>query len=348
MRAISQDNSASGVDRAGTATEATSVRSMRAVVQDSYGSADVLHLDRIAQPLVAANEVLVQVRAAGLDRGTWHLMSGKPYLMRLFTGLHRPRNPVPGRDLAGTVVAVGAAVSRFSVGDAVFGIGEGSFAEYAVAKEDKLASMPASWTFEHAAVVPISGSTAVQALRDVGHLEAGQRVLIVGASGGVGSYAIQLAKAMGAEVTAVASTRKLDLVRSLGADHVVDYTCEDFAEGKDRYDLILDLGGNSGLSRLRRALTQTGTLVIVGGEDGGNLTGMSRQLRAVALSPFISQRLTMQVPRENYQDLEQLITFIEAGTVTPSIDRTYPLEQAPEAMRHLEAGHARGKVAITI
>ncbi len=322
---------------------------MQAIVQDTYGSADVLRVARIARPEVGANEVLLHVHAAGLDRGTWHVMTGRPYLGRLAFGVRRPKNPVPGRDVAGTVVGVGSNVTKFAVGDEVFGIGHGSFAEYAVAREDKLAGKPRNATFEQAAVVPVSGITALRALCDSGRVEAGQQVLIIGASGGVGSYAVQLAKAFGAEVTGVCSTAKVDLVRSLGADHVIDYTRNDFADGARNYDLILDIAGNPKLSRLRRALKPAGTAVIVGGEEGGNATGgMNRQFRAFALSPFVRHRLTMVVPKERASDLERLADLIEAGTVIPSIDRTYPLDRAPEAMRHLEAGKARGKVAITI
>jgi NADPH:quinone reductase-like Zn-dependent oxidoreductase len=322
---------------------------MRAIVQDTYGSADVLRLAHIPTPQVADNQVLVRVHAAGLDRGTWHLMTGKPYVQRLVLGFRGPRNPVPGRDVAGTVVAVGRAVTRFRVGDEVYGIGPGSFAEYTVAREDRLARKPANMTFEQAAVVPVSAMTALRALSDVGQVAGGQRVLVIGASGGVGSYAVQLAKAFGADVTGVASTGKLDLVRLLGADRVIDYTREDFAAGPDRYDLILDIAGNPTLSRLRRALAPAGTAVIVGGEEGGNLTGgLNRQFRALALSPFIRQRLTMLPPKEHASVLERLTERIEAGQVTASIDRTYPLERVPEAMRHLVAGRVRGKVAVTV
>jgi NADPH:quinone reductase-like Zn-dependent oxidoreductase len=322
---------------------------MQAIVQDTYGSADVLRPGRIARPEIADNEVLLRVHAAGLDRGTWHLMRGLPYPIRPVSGIRRPKNPVPGLDVAGTVVAVGSAVTRFSVGDEVFGISRGSFAEYAAAREDKLARKPVNLAFEQAAVVPVSALTALQGVRDVGRVEQGQKVLITGASGGVGSYAVQLAKAFGAEVTGVCSTAKLDLVRSLGADHVIDYTRDDWADGAHHYDLILDIAGNPALSRLRRALTPSGTAVIVGGEQGGNWTGgLGRGLRALALSPFIRQRLTMFISKERASDLERLTELIEAGKVTPSIDRTYPLDQVPEAMRHLEAGKVRGKVAITI
>jgi NADPH:quinone reductase-like Zn-dependent oxidoreductase len=322
---------------------------MRAIVQDAYGSPDVFRVARISTPEIGDNQVLVRVHAAGLDRGTWHLMAGRPYLLRLAFGFRRPKNAVPGLDLAGTVVAVGSAVTRFSPGQQVYGTGQGSFAEYAVAPEDQLARKPVNLSFEQAAVVPVSGLTALQALTDVGHLQPGQQVLIIGASGGVGSYAVQLAKALGAEVTGVSSTAKLDLVRSLGADHVIDYTREDFADGTRRYDLILDIAGNPALSRLRRALTATGTAVIVGGEQGGSLTGgLDRQFRAAALSRLVRQRLTFFLSKERGSDLERLTEFIEAGKVTPSIDRTFSLDQVPEAMRHLEAGNARGKIAISV
>ena len=321
---------------------------MRAILQDAYGSADEWRAGEIAIPKITDKEVLVKVAAAGLDRGTWHLMTGLPYLGRLAFGIRKPKNPVPGRDLAGTIVAVGSSVTRFAVGDAVFGIGIGSFSEYAAVREGKLARTPESLTPAQAAVVPISGLTALHAVRDAGRLQKGQGVLIVGASGGVGSYAVQLAKTFGANVTGVCSTTKTDLVRNLGADRVIDYTQDDFADGTQRYDLVLDIGGSSSLSRLRRALTPNGTLVIVGGEQGGNLTGMGRQVRALMLSPFVSQRLTMLVPKENYLDLERLAELIEGGELTPSVDREFPLEQAADAMRQLVAGTVQGKLAITI
>ena len=332
-----------------TAEGSVDILEMRAVVQDRYGDADVLRLETLVRPEVTDQEVLVRVHAAGLDRGTWHLMTGKPYLMRIAgMGFRGPKDRVPGRDLAGTVAAVGSGVTRFAVGDEVYGVGRGTFAEYAVALEDKLAHKPASLSFEEAAVVPISAATALQALTDHGRLESGQRVLVIGASGGVGSYAVQLAKALGAEVTGVASTAKLDLVRSLGADHVIDYTREDFAADGQRYDLVLDIAGNPGLRRLRRALTPTGTAVIVGGEAGGDLTGgMNRTLRALVLSLFTSQRFASFINKEKASDLDRLTAFIDAGQVTPSIGRTYPLDQVPEAMRQLAAGQVRGKVAIT-
>jgi NADPH:quinone reductase-like Zn-dependent oxidoreductase len=276
-------------------------------------------------------------------------MTGRPYVLRLGLGLRGPRNPVPGLDVAGTVVAVGAGVTRFAPGDEVYGTGRGSFAEYTVAGEGTLARKPANLGFEQAAVTAVSALTAQKALIDVGRLEPGQRVLVIGASGGVGSYAVQLAKALGAEVTGVCGTAKVDLVRSLGAEHVIDYTREDFADGARRYDLIIDLAGNPTLSRLRRALTPTGTAVLTGGEDGGDLTGgMNRQVRALALSMFVRQRLTTCVSLVRARDLERLTALVEAGKLTPSIDRTYPLDRAPEAMRRLDAGQARGKIAITV
>ena len=328
----------------------TTRTTMRAIVQHGYGTADVLRLDRIPRPDIEPHEVLVQVRAAGLDRGVWHLMAGRPYLLRVIGfGLRGPKNPVPGIDVAGTVVAVGSAVTKFAAGEEVFGISRGAYAEFAAAREDKLALKPANLTFEQAAVVPVSGMTALQGLTDVGKVEAGQRVLIVGASGGVGSYAVQLATALGAEVTGVASTTKLDLVRALGARHVIDYTCEDFADGSTRYDLILDIGGNPTLSRLRRALTPTGTAVIVGGEEGGRVTGgFGRSLRAPFVSLFVRQRLAMLTAKERGSDLVRLTRYLESGAIVPMIDQTFPLAQVPEAMRHLEDGRARGKVSISI
>ena len=327
----------------------TEVTIMRAIVQDSYGSAEVLRSAEIDRPEIAEHEVLLRVHAAGVDRGTWHLMTGTPYLMRMIGfGFRRPKNRVPGIDVAGVVAAVGSAVTKFQVGDEVFGMSRGSFAEYAAAREDKLALKPENASFEQAATVGISGGTALQAL-EAGRVQPGQRVLIIGASGGVGSYAVQLAKASGAEVTGVCGTEKLDLVTSLGADQVIDYTREDFADGVHHYDLIIDIAGNSSLSRLRRALTPTGTAVIVGGESKGNITGgIGRQLRAVLLTPFIGQRLTGLASKERASDSEILSAHVAAGTVTPSVDRIYPLDQVPAAMRHLAAGTVKGKIAITI
>ena len=323
---------------------------MKAIVQDRYGGADALEHRDIGKPEVADHEVLVRVHAAGVDRGVWHVMTGLPYPIRLAGyGFRAPRNGVLGMDVAGVVEAVGKDVSRFQPGDEVFGIGKGAFAEYARVPENKLAPKPANLTFEQAAVVSISGSTALQAVRDHGRVKPGQKVLVIGASGGVGTYAVQLAKAFGAQVTAVCSTAKMDMVRSLGADHVIDYTGEDFADGQQRYDVIVDIGGNASLSRLRRALTPRGTLVITGGEtDGRWLGGSDRQIRALMLSPFVGQKLGTFIASENHEDLLVLTELIEAGKVTPAIDRTYPLSEVPNAIRYLKEGHARGKVVITV
>jgi NADPH:quinone reductase-like Zn-dependent oxidoreductase len=324
--------------------------SMKAIVRDTYGPPDVLELRDIDIPEFADEEVLVHVHAAGVGRDVWHVMAGLPYPIRLAGyGLRAPKNPVIGSDVAGVVEAIGENVTRFQPGDEVFGIGKGSYAEYVCAREDKLAPKPANLTFEQAAVVAIMGSAALQALRDHGKVRQGQEVLVIGASGGVGTYAVQLAKAFGAQVTGVCSTAKVEMVRSIGADHVIDYRREDFAEGDQHYDLILDIGGNSSLARLRRALTPEGTLVIVGGEGGGRwLGGTDRQVRALVLSRFVSQKLGTFVNKENHEDLLVLKELIESGKVTPVIDRTYPLAEVPEAIRYLEEGHARGKVVITV
>ena len=324
-------------------------RTMRAITQSTYGTADTWKLEEISHPEIQAGQVLVKVRAAGLDRGTWHLMAGLPYAMRLGLGFRGPKTAVPGIDLAGTVVAVGADVTRFQVGDDVFGIGKGAYADYAAVREDKLAHKPSGLTYEQAAALGVSGSTALRAVTDVGRVEAGQRVLVLGASGGVGTYAVQIATALGAEVTGVCSAAKADLVRSLGAAHVLDYARDDFADGSRTYDVIIDIAGNPSVTRLRRALTADGIAVIVGGEDGGQLTGgMDRQLRALVVSPFIRQRLGFVPPKEHYSFLERLATLVEDGTLVPSVERTYPLSQAQEAMRQLASGQVRGKLVITV
>jgi NADPH:quinone reductase-like Zn-dependent oxidoreductase len=323
---------------------------MKAIVHDTYGSTDVLELRDMDKPEIAADEVLVQVRAAGVARGDWHVMTGLPYPIRLAGyGVRTPKNPVLGMELAGVVAATGTDVTRFAVGDEVFGIGKEAYAEYARVLESKLAPKPANLTFEQSAVTPVSGLTALQALRDKGRVQPGQHVLVIGASGGVGTFAVQLAKAFGATVTGVCSTTKVDLVRDLGADRVIDYTHEDFASGGQRYDVVLDIGGNSSLARLRRALVRSGTLVIVGGETGGRwLGGFDRTLRALALSPFVSQQLSAVMNSENAADLGVLADLIDAGKVTPVVDRTYPLSETRKAVRYLQEGHARGKVAITL
>lgn len=321
---------------------------MTAIVQDTYGSADVLQLRQIDQPTAGDGEVLVQVRAAGVNRGDVHLMTGEPYLQRLVTGIRRPRNPVCGRDVAGTVVAIGPDVTRFSVGDDVFGIARGSFAEYAVARADKLAHKPVSLSFEQAAAMPVAGLTALRAL-DAAGVTAGQHVLVVGASGGVGTFAVQLAVAAGAGVTGVASTAKQRLVRDLGATDVIDYTTEDFADGTRAFDVILDIGGMTPIQRLRRALTRSGTLVIVGGENGARWSpGMGRQLHATLLNPFVSQRLLMVINKEHYAGLVRLAEQAEAGSLASFMDRPFPLHKAVDAVERVAAGRARGKVVVTV
>jgi NADPH:quinone reductase-like Zn-dependent oxidoreductase len=325
------------------------VATMRAVVQDVYGdTADVLRSAEVARPEPGAGQVLVRVAAAGVDRGVWHLMAGKPYAARLVFGLRAPRNPVRGREFAGRVAAVGAGVTTVAPGAEVFGIGEGSFAEYVLASEKKVAPAPAPLTPVQAAAMPVSASTALQAVRDHGHVSAGQRVLVIGASGGVGTFAVQIAKAFGAEVTAVCSTAKVDLVRSLGADHVVDYTREDIADAATRYDVVLDIGGDRPVRDLRRVLTKDGTLVVVGGEGGGRWLGMGRQLRAALLSPFVGQTLGFFLNRENAADLVVLAGLVEAGRLRPVVDRTFPLAEAPAAVAHLTGGHVRGKVVVEV
>jgi NADPH:quinone reductase-like Zn-dependent oxidoreductase len=324
---------------------------MRAIVQDTYGSAEVLELDEVSRPQVGDDDVLIRVQAAGVHIGDWHLMTGQPYLMRIVGfGLRAPKARIPGMDLAGTVDAVGKNVTKFALGDQVFGTGNGAFAEFATARATTLAHKPANLTFEQAAAVPTSACTALQALRDVGGVQSGQQVLIIGASGGVGLYAVQLAKSLGAEVTGVCSTSKLDLVRSIGADHVIDYNQGDFTRTGQRYDLILDLGGNRSLSQLRRALSPRGSLVLVGGEGGGRWIGgvMGRSLGAVVLSPFLSQRLRMVLGVTRSEDLKVLSGLVESAGVTPVIDQTLPLGKVPEALRLLSEGRTRGKIVITV
>ena len=325
---------------------------MKAIVQDRYGSADVLQVRDLDQPKAGESEVLVRVHAAGLDRGVWHLMTGLPYFLRVILpdlGLRAPKNPVRGSDMAGVVAAVGKDVTGFQPGDEVFGIGMGSYAEYTSVPVGKLAAKPANATFEQAAVVPISGLTALQAVRDSGTVQPGQNVLIIGASGGVGTFAVQIAKSFGAHVTGVCSTSKVDLVRSLGADEMIDYTRADFAEKEHYYDVILDTGGHSSLSHLRRALTPKGTLVIVGAETNGKwFGGFDRSIRAMLWSRFLGQKLVAFVNSENAEDLVAINKLIEDGHVTPTVDRTFSLDEAPKAMRYLEDGHARGKVAISV
>jgi NADPH:quinone reductase-like Zn-dependent oxidoreductase len=324
---------------------------MKAIVQDRYGSTEVLELRDIDRPVPTDNQVLVRVHAAGLDRGVWHVMTGLPYLIRLVGfGVRRPRVRVRGMDLAGRVEAVGNKVTRFRPGDAVFGWTDtGSYAEYTCAPEAHLAPKPANLSFEQAAAVPISGFAALQAVRDEGEVQPGQKVLVIGAAGGVGSFAVQLAKAFGAEVTGVAGTAQLELVGSIGADDVIDYTGQDVTDGRRHWDVILDTAGHRSLSRLRRALSRRGTLVIVGSEGRGRwLGGFDRQLRALLLSRFVSQRLRALSSKPRHDDLQVLEELIRAGRLRPLVDRTYPLAEVPEAIRHLVEGHGRGKVVITV
>ena len=332
------------------ARPATTPGTMRAVVQDVYGEADVLRLADIDRPTITDDEVLVRVHAAGIDQGAWHLMAGLPYPIRLAGfGFRAPKARVRGRELAGRVEAVGKDVTAFRPGDEVLGIGEGCFAEYAVATPDKLVRKPAGLSFRDAAAIGVSATTALQAVRDQGHVQPGQQVLVIGASGGVGSFAAQIATAFGAVVTGVCSTSKVDLVRSLGAHTVIDYQREDVTSGDARFDVILDTGGSTPLRRLRRVLAPQGPLVIVGAETGGRwLGGLDRQLRAMLLNPFTSQRLGSFIASENAADLTALVELVEAGTVTPAVDRTFPLAETPAAVRYLRAGQARGKVVVEI
>lgn len=322
---------------------------MRAIVQHRYGSAETLETATIERPTIAADEVLIRVKAAGVDRGTWHLMTGLPYLIRLAGfGIRRPKQPVPGLDLAGTVVEVGADVTDFAAGDEVYGIGMGAFAEYATAKASKLAHRSEGLTPEQAATIAVSGTTATQAVLEVGAAKPGQRVLILGASGGVGSFATQIAHAHGLHVTGVASAAKAGHVRGLGADVVLDYATDDFT-AEEPFDLIIDTGGRNPLRRLRRALTPEGTLVVVGGEGGGKFTGgFGRSIRAAVMSPFVPQRLVMFVSDEGADRWKPLRDLIDAGEIEAPVDRTYDLADASRAIEDLAAGRIRGKAAIVI
>lgn len=323
---------------------------MKAIVQDRYGDADVLELREIERPVPRAGEVLVRVHAAAVDPGVWHLMTGLPYLVRVFGhGLLRPKHRVVGMDLAGRVEALGAGVTGFQVGDEVFGATYGAFAEYACPRQDRIARKPRNLTFEQAAAVPTSATTALQGVRDHGRLQPGQAVLVLGAAGGVGSFAVQIARVLGGRVTGVCSTSKVDLVRSLGAEDVVDHTREDVTEGPRRFDLIVDTGGRRPLARLRRILTARGTLVIVGGEGGDRwLGGMHRPLGALLLSPFVRQRLTNYVAVLRASDLDLLREHVEAGRITPVIDRVHPLHEAADAIRAMQEGRGRGKRVLRI
>ena len=328
------------------------VEGMRSIVQDEYGPSpeDVLRLEKVDKPVARDDQVLVRVQATSVGRDTWHVMAGLPYPIRIAGfGLRRPKYPNPGRNLAGTVEAVGSKVTGYEPGEEVFGIGNASLAEYACAPAAKLAPKPANLSFEDVAAVPVSGLTALQAVRDHGHVQAGHKVMVIGASGGVGTFAVQITKAFGAEVTGVCSTAKVDMVKALGADHVVDYSRDDITDGEHRYDVILDIGGNRRLSHLRRGLTARGTLVLVGGEGGGRwLGGSDRQVRALMLSPFAGQKLTTFVCSENAKDLLVLTELIQSGKVAPVIDRTYQLSEAAAAIRYMQEGRARGKVIVNV
>ncbi len=322
---------------------------MKAIVYERYGSPDVLQLQEIDKPVVKDDDVLVRVRAASVNPYDWHFMRGKPYFMRLMTGLFKPKLNRLGVDLSGQVEAVGKTVTRFRPGDEIFGRGDGAFAEYVCVPEDALVLKPANLTFEQMGSVFMAAISALQALRDNGQIQPGQKVLINGASGGVGTFAVQIAKAFGAEVTGVCSTRNVDRVRSIGADHVIDYTSEDFTQGEQRYDLMFDNVGNHSLSECRRVLTSNGTIVLVGGPDGGPWLGpVPHMLKLLFLSRFVSQKAALLNATLDKEDLVVLKELLEAGKVTPVIDRHYKLSELPEAIRYLEEGHAQGKVVITV
>jgi len=326
---------------------------MRAVVYTDYGPPDVLEVKDIKKPEPNDDQVLVKVHAAAVNPYDWHFIRGTPYMMRMMMGgLRKPKDPRIGVDYAGTVEAVGKNVTRFKPGDEVFGNRSGAFAEYLCARADRaIALKPANMTFEQAAGVPVAGLTALQGLRDKGKVQPGQKVLINGASGGVGTFAVQIAKSLGAEVTGVCSGRNVDLVRSLGADHVIDYTKEDFTKDDERYDVILDNVGTQPLSGFRRVLKPNGICVMIGGggpNEGKWVGPMARPIKAMLISPFISQKMGMMMAQGNKDDLNILADLMESGKVKPVIDRTYPLSEIREAIRYLEAGHARGKVIITV
>ncbi|MFD3823974.1 NAD(P)-dependent alcohol dehydrogenase [Streptomyces sp. NPDC058625] len=326
-------------------------KTMAAVVQERYGAEPeaVLRTARLTRPGIGPTEILVRVRASSVDRGTWHMMAGLPYAIRPVSGMRRPKLPNPGRNIAGVVEAVGPEVTGFTPGDEVYGTAVAAFAEYAATRPDRIAPKPPGLTFEEAATVPVSALTALQAVRDRAKVQEGQQVLITGAAGGVGTFAVQLAHAFGARVTAVASTPKLDAVRALGADHVIDYTRDDFLAGPRRYDAIIDIAGNRGLRDLRRALTPRGRLVITGGETNGPwLGGTDRQLRAQMLSPFTGQHLGTFISSEHADGLRDLTVLIDKGTLSPVVDRVYPLAETAAAVRHLLDGRATGKVALAL
>lgn len=321
---------------------------MMAITQRAYGSPGILRMEELSLPTIREKEVLVRVEGAGVDRGTLHLLEGKPYAVRMAIGLRKPRNPVPGLALAGIVEAVGPAVTRFVKGDAVYGVGKGSFAQFSVTKEATLAHRPRSITAAEAAAIPVSAVTALQGLRNAGRLRSGQHVLITGASGGVGSFAVQLAREFGAEVTGVCSAAKMDLVKELGAHHVVDYRTGSITDSSDSYDLIFDLAGSTPIPVLRRSLRRKGTLVVAGDEGGGDWIGVSRLLRAAAQSPFVSQRMTMLVSKDSAKDLDALRDLVDAGKIYPCLDRSFELHQASDALQYLASGQVRGKIVLTV
>lgn len=330
--------------------EARPPSTMQAVFQDTYGTAEVLEFGRVDTPVVDDDRLLVRVAAAGTHMGDWHMMTGLPSMIRVMGyGLGGPKARIRGTDFAGTVEAVGKNVTGFRPGDEVFGVGLGTFAEYCLARPDRVILKPADLGFEQAAALPTSGLTALQALRDKANVQPGHKVMVIGAGGGVGSFAVQLAKVFGAHVTGVCSTAKVDLVESLGADEIIDYTLKDPMGTGARYDLIVDTAGGRPLSQLRDALTPGGTLVLVGAEGGGRLIGpVGRSLRAMVISPFVSQRLPWLLASVRPEDLTTLAGLVLEGKVTPVIDRTYPLAEAPAALAYLGKGHARGKTIITI
>jgi len=324
---------------------------MQAIVYHEYGPPQVLRLEVIDRPVPKDNQVLLEVHASSVNPLDWHYMRGDPYVIRLDEGLHQPEDPQLGTDVAGVVVGVGRSVTRFKLGDEVYGVAAGAFAEYARASEKRIALKPAALTFEQAAAMPIAAITALQALRDTGKIKVGQKVLINGASGGVGTFAVQIAKSYGADVTAVCSTRNVELVRFLGADHVIDYSKEDFTRGDARYEVILDTVGNRSLSDLRRVLTPKGIYIGIGGgspADGGLIGPLKGMLKELVVAPFVSQDLTTMMAEITSADLAVLNGLVEAKKLTPVIDRTYPLKDVPEAVRYLELGHARGKVSISV
>jgi NADPH:quinone reductase-like Zn-dependent oxidoreductase len=319
---------------------------MKAIVQDRYGSFDVLEARSIDRPAVGDDQILVRVHAASVHVGDWVLMTGSPFIMRMATGLRRPKNVVPGTDVAGTVAAVGKDVQRFRPGDAVFGWSTGAFAEYVAGNEDQFLPKPANLSFEAASAVGVSATTALQLLRDDGKVRPGQKVLINGASGGVGTFAVQIAKAFGAEVTGVTSTGNVELVRSIGADHVIDYTRDDFTKSAERYDLILDNVGNHAMARTRRVLAPTGILISNGGGHVGGKLG--RTLRTMLVSMLVRQQARPSVKTQNHDDLVALKGLVEAGSITPVIDGTYPLGDTPKAIARVTTGRARGTIVITV